>query len=115
MIHLSGWQCCRRQTQFSAKVVGHILSNFIDLADQGDGYGIPNKEVFTTLMTAARQEGLLLDPVYSGKAFMGLIDQTNIGAFSDHEDVVFIHTGGAQSLNVYEAGIYAELAHSRSG
>ena len=81
----------------------------------GDGYGIPNKEVFTTLMTAARQEGLLLDPVYSGKAFMGLIDQTNIGAFSDHEDVVFIHTGGAQSLNVYEAGIYAELAHSRSG
>jgi L-cysteate sulfo-lyase len=49
----------------------------------------------------AAWEGLLLDPVYSGKAAAGLIDQITLGNFDSHENVVFIHTGGAASLSAY--------------
>jgi L-cysteate sulfo-lyase len=49
----------------------------------------------------AELEGLLFDPVYSGKALAALIDQINLGNFSQHENVVLIHTGGAASLSAY--------------
>ena len=41
---------------------------------------------------------ILLDPVYSGKAAAGLIDQITLGNFDNHEHVVFIHTGGVPAL-----------------
>ena len=50
----------------------------------------------------AESEGLLLDPVYSGKAAAGLIDQITLGNFDHHDNVVFIHTGGAASLSAYD-------------
>ena len=49
----------------------------------------------------ARLEGVLLDPVYSGKAMAGLIDLIRKGAFSKDERVVFLHTGGAVGLFGY--------------
>jgi L-cysteate sulfo-lyase len=52
-----------------------------------------------TLM--ARQEGILLDPVYSGKAMAGLIDLVRKGHFRKGQNVVFLHTGGSVGLFGY--------------
>jgi L-cysteate sulfo-lyase len=49
----------------------------------------------------AQYEGILLDPVYSGKGFAGLIDLIRKGHFKQGENVVFLHTGGSVSLSGY--------------
>ena len=53
------------------------------------------------LLLAARLEGLLFDPVYTGKALAGMIDLVRTGYFADAANVVFLHTGGAVSLSAY--------------
>ena len=60
------------------------------------------------LKLAARTDGIVLDPVYSGKAMKGLIALAKKGAFRD-ETVVFLHTGGAQGLFGYESVVGAGL------
>jgi 1-aminocyclopropane-1-carboxylate deaminase/D-cysteine desulfhydrase-like pyridoxal-dependent ACC family enzyme len=49
----------------------------------------------------ARTEGILLDPVYSGKAFAGLVARVREGAFRDGQNIVFWHTGGSAALCAY--------------
>jgi D-cysteine desulfhydrase len=49
----------------------------------------------------ARLEGILMDPVYTGKAMAGLIDLIRKGFFSKEENVMFVHTGGSPALYVY--------------
>jgi 1-aminocyclopropane-1-carboxylate deaminase/D-cysteine desulfhydrase-like pyridoxal-dependent ACC family enzyme len=49
----------------------------------------------------ARTEGILLDPVYSGKAFVGLLDLLRQGRFADDEQIIFLHTGGSPALWAY--------------
>ena len=46
----------------------------------------------------ARQEGIFLDPVYTGKAFAGLLEMAGEGAFAKEENVLFLHSGGAGGL-----------------
>ncbi len=58
----------------------------------------------------ARTEGILLDPVYSGKAMAGLIGEIRKGTFSKHENIVFVHTGGSAALFAYEALFSKEAA-----
>jgi D-cysteine desulfhydrase len=60
----------------------------------GPGYGRATEEVFETISMAARLEGLVLDPVYTGKAFHGMLEQIKAGRFEACRDIVFIHTGG---------------------
>ncbi|MEP5766580.1 MAG: D-cysteine desulfhydrase family protein [Halieaceae bacterium] len=60
----------------------------------GPGYGRADAEVFDTIARLARLEGLVLDPVYTGKAFHGLLQEIAAGRFSGCRDIVFIHTGG---------------------
>jgi L-cysteate sulfo-lyase len=67
----------------------------------GDGYGIPTPACLEAIELFARLEGLLLDPVYSGKGAAGLIDLVKSGAFSGDENIVFLHTGGAAALFGY--------------
>ena len=50
---------------------------------------------------AARDEGIILDPVYTGKAMAGLIGHAREGRFTSDDVVVFIHTGGAPALFAY--------------
>ena len=69
----------------------------------GEGYGIPTKECLEAIEMFARLEGILLDPVYSGKGAAGLIDLTRKGAFAGDENIVFLHTGGAVALFGYTA------------
>lgn len=69
----------------------------------GEGYGIPTKECLEAIEMFARLEGILLDPVYSGKGAAGLIDLTRKGAFAGDKNIVFLHTGGAVALFGYTA------------
>lgn len=68
----------------------------------GDGYGVPTEAMNDAVLLLARQEGLLFDPVYSGKALAGMIDLIHRGRFSKSDNVVFLHTGGAAGLFAYE-------------
>jgi len=67
----------------------------------GDGYGIPTEAMNEAVMLLARLEGLLFDPVYSGKALAGLIDLVQKGHFDDAKNIVFLHTGGSAALFAY--------------
>ncbi|HBC82249.1 MAG TPA: D-cysteine desulfhydrase [Escherichia sp.] len=65
------------------------------------GYGTPNEEGVEAIKLLARLEGILLDPVYTGKAMAGLIDGINQNRFKDQGPILFIHTGGAPALFAY--------------
>ena len=67
----------------------------------GGGYGIPTPGMVEAVTMLARLEGILLDPVYSGKGMAGLIDLCRKGFFKKDENVVFVHTGGAVALYAY--------------
>lgn len=68
----------------------------------GEGYGILNQETAEAIRLVAKKEGIILDPVYTGKAMAGLIDLTRKGYFKKGDVVVFIHTGGTPALFVYK-------------
>ncbi|WP_313123670.1 D-cysteine desulfhydrase [Pseudescherichia sp.] len=65
------------------------------------GYGTPNEEGMEAIKLLARLEGILLDPVYTGKVMAGLIDGINQNRFKDQGPILFIHTGGAPALFAY--------------
>ena len=69
----------------------------------GPGYGLPTDSMVEAINMLAKLEGILLDPVYSGKGMAGLIDLIRQGALSSDENIVFIHTGGAQALPAYRS------------
>lgn len=67
----------------------------------GDGYGIPTDGMREALDLLARLEGILFDPVYTGKALAGMIDLIRKGELSSNETIIFIHTGGSAGLFGY--------------
>lgn len=67
----------------------------------GAGYGIVGEPERAAISLAARSEGLLVDPVYTGRALAGLVDLIRRGAFGRDETVVFWHTGGLPALFAY--------------
>lgn len=69
----------------------------------GAAYGVPTPEMQEAVTLAARLEGLLFDPVYSGKALAGMIDLIRKGTYSRDETLVFLHTGGAPGLFGYQS------------
>ena len=64
----------------------------------GPGYAIPSKEGNEAVSFLAQKEGLFLDPVYTGKAFAGLMKMAREGAFRKTDNVLFLHSGGAGGL-----------------
>jgi len=68
----------------------------------GPGYSIPTQEMAEAVRTFARVEGILLDPVYTGKAAAGLLDLIRKGYFRKGEKVLFLHTGGSPGLYAYQ-------------
>jgi len=69
----------------------------------GPGYGVVTREGQEAIHLAARTEGLVLDPVYTGKAMAGLIAHIAEGQFNRDQTVVFVHTGGTPGLFAYGA------------
>ena len=68
---------------------------------KGEGYGIVGELERDAIRLLARTEGILLDPVYAGRAFGGLMDLIRRGVFQRGETVLFWHTGGAPALFAY--------------
>lgn len=67
----------------------------------GPGYSLPTEAMVEAVRMLARVEGILLDPVYTGKAMAGLIGQIREGRYGKDDKVLFLHTGGAPSLSAY--------------
>jgi D-cysteine desulfhydrase family pyridoxal phosphate-dependent enzyme len=65
------------------------------------GYGVLTPEISREIAALARSEGILLDPVYTGKAWLGMMDLIETGRIISGENVVFIHTGGTPALFPY--------------
>jgi L-cysteate sulfo-lyase len=68
----------------------------------GNGYGLPTAGTIDAIRLLGRTEGVLMDPVYSGKAFSALLDRVRQGQFDGTADLVFIHTGGTAALAAYD-------------
>ena len=84
-------------------VPGSVLrENVIANCDYvGPGYGLPTPGMIEAVTMLARLEGILLDPVYSGKGMAGLIDLCRKGRYKKGQNVVFLHTGGSVALYGY--------------
>ncbi|MGA1051627.1 MAG: 1-aminocyclopropane-1-carboxylate deaminase/D-cysteine desulfhydrase [Ilumatobacteraceae bacterium] len=70
----------------------------IDTRWMGDDYGVPTRAGDAAIRWAARHGGWVLDRVYSGKGFAGLVGQAEVGRWPAGSDVVFVHTGGHPAL-----------------
>jgi 1-aminocyclopropane-1-carboxylate deaminase/D-cysteine desulfhydrase-like pyridoxal-dependent ACC family enzyme len=75
----------------------------IDPTHRGEGYGIPTDEMIAAVRLLAQQEGLLIDPVYSGKAFAGLLADIRRGKYAAGDSVLFVMTGGTPGLYAYRS------------
>ncbi|WP_425434139.1 D-cysteine desulfhydrase family protein [Paraburkholderia lycopersici] len=75
----------------------------IDETQLGEGYGIPTDAMREAVRLMASKAGLLLDPVYSGKAFAGLLQDVRSGRHAPGENVLFIMTGGLPGLFAYRS------------
>jgi len=76
----------------------------------GEGYGILSPGCAEAIRLLARTEGILLDPVYTGKAMAGLIDLIRKGEIGADKTVLFLHTGGAPALFTQAAAVAERAA-----
>jgi D-cysteine desulfhydrase len=111
--HPVGFNVCNTAEHFQAligKLVAETIERYqlpvevtddeIELIDGyvGLGYAFSRPEELALIRQVARQEGIFLDPVYTGKALFGLADQIRQGKFAKGEKVLFLHTGGIYGL-----------------
>jgi D-cysteine desulfhydrase len=73
-------------------------------------YSVPNARMVEAVQLLARTEAILLDPVYTGKAMAGMIDLIRKGWFRPDENLMFLHTGGAPALHVFEPQLLGEAS-----
>jgi L-cysteate sulfo-lyase len=90
----------------SAKISSEEID--VDQNHRGEGYGIPTTEMLEAVRCLARSEGLLLDPVYSGKAFAGLLSDIKNGFYRPGDNVLFIMTGGTPGLFAYRSAFNSQ-------
>jgi D-cysteine desulfhydrase len=98
----------RRVAALVAELGGGPAAIRLDRDQVGDGYGHLTSAAATAMRTAARTEGLVLDPFYTGKALAGLASAVREGIVRPGERTVFVHTGGLPGL--YGHPFAAELA-----
>ncbi|WP_078083648.1 D-cysteine desulfhydrase family protein [Microbulbifer mangrovi] len=89
----------------------------IDVIDDyiGPGYAIATEEIYQTIALAAQLEGILLDPVYTGKAFHGMLQDIKAGRYTDCENLVFVHTGGQFGVFPQRTGFRSSWASAEKG
>jgi len=75
----------------------------------GPGYSLPTKEMTAAIQTFARLEGIILDPVYTGKTAAGLIGMVKDKQFSPESNVLFVHTGGSPAIYAYHDAVLADV------
>ena len=88
-----------RETAALLEINPEITENDFHLMDLcGPGYAVPSGEGNEAISLMAREEGIFLDPVYTGKAFAGLIRMAEEGRFRETDRVLFLHSGGTGGL-----------------
>lgn len=83
--------------------VGPFPDSIIENEDRffHPGYALPNDEMIEAVELLGRTEGIVLDPVYTGKAMAGMLSQVREGRFAKGDNVLFLHTGGSPALYAY--------------
>lgn len=115
-----GVNVCNNKEHFQ-EVVGNLLEEIttytgkqivvdkeeINIIDgyQGLGYALSQAEEIQFIHHFAKSEGIILDPVYTGKAMYGLFNEIKKGSFERHENILFIHTGGIFGWNKFQRGL----------
>ena len=90
---LQAWQT-RYQVDIDLEAINaSVIDDYI-----GPGYAIADQEVFDCIKLLGRTEGIIFDPVYTGKAFYGMLQEIEKGRFENATDIVFVHTGGLFGL-----------------
>ncbi len=92
----------------TAELLGYdasIVAGTVQVDDRwvGEGYAVPTDTMIEAVRMLAGLEGVLLDPVYTGKAMAGLIGQVREGRWKKGENILFVHTGGSPALFAYRA------------
>lgn len=100
MEDVDGWQrqFMPTQSNLSSALNIETLEEYI-----GPGYAIGYDALFETIRWLAQTEGVVLDPVYTGKAFHGLLQEIKNGRFAEAKDIVFLHSGGLYGLFPYKS------------
>ncbi|MEJ2289680.1 MAG: D-cysteine desulfhydrase [Deinococcales bacterium] len=93
-----------RRTAELAGVRSEVRAEAVSVLDDyvGPGYSLPTDAMIEAVKLFASLEGILLDPVYTGKAAAGLIDLVRRGRFQRDDNVLFVHTGGSPALYAYQ-------------
>ena len=73
----------------------------------GEGYGRPTDAGIAAIRSVGQHEGVILDPVYTGKCMSAFLDMAGNDKLDDMNDIVFLHTGGAPAIHPY-AGFFAD-------
>ena len=81
----------------------------------GERYGVPTREAVEAVRIFAETEGVVLDPVYTGKCAAGLIDHIRKGRLGSGDTVLFIHTGGTPAIFTYQHLWIAPNEHTVNG
>ncbi|MFK7732877.1 MAG: 1-aminocyclopropane-1-carboxylate deaminase/D-cysteine desulfhydrase [Pseudomonadales bacterium] len=125
---VSGINVCDDQAWFEKKIRADLnqweakYQSGIDVAELdinmldghiGEGYAKASDEVLETIAAVAKSEGIVFDPVYTGKAFNGLLKEIAAGRFDQPEDLVFMHTGGVFGLFPFKER-FSQLAKTRA-
>ncbi len=98
------------QVADTLRLLGHagvVPAGQVTVMDEfvGPGYARPTDAMREALSLAARFEGLVLDPVYTGKAFAGFLSLARSGRFDKKQSLLFVHTGGTPGLFGYPESI----------
>lgn len=93
-------------SQYTGRKIDVAMDD-IDIIDGyvGRGYALSRPEEIEFLSYLAKLEGLILDPVYTGKAMYGLVEEIKKGTFDKHENILFVHTGGIFGWSVEQRGL----------
>ena len=92
---------------YSKPIIPDKIINNINYV--GDEYGVPTSGSIKAMKFLASKEGIILDPIYSGKAFDGLLDYIGKGIVDTKDDVVFVHTGGLPALFTHNQALADSL------
>jgi 1-aminocyclopropane-1-carboxylate deaminase/D-cysteine desulfhydrase-like pyridoxal-dependent ACC family enzyme len=74
----------------------------------GPRYAVPTEQGIAAIRRLAQSEGILLDPVYTGKAFAGLLDLVERQQLGHGEPIIFLHTGGLPALFAMDENMLLE-------
>lgn len=100
------WELAQQALALLGSDAGIALEEIdVDGAQRGAGYGMPTAAMLHAVRLLARTQGLLLDPVYSGKAFAGMLANIAAGRYAAGQAVLFVMTGGTPGLYAYREAL----------